>query len=67
MSTDHDLALARVEADLHQARETLLLSVSELQREVARSLDWREWIYRKPHLSMGLAFGAGLLLGRRRG
>jgi len=47
--------------------------VVALQDEISRTLDWREWIRRKPLLAVALAFGAGALLGgwrpqfRRRG
>jgi ElaB/YqjD/DUF883 family membrane-anchored ribosome-binding protein len=66
MSADEVRALARAEADIHRTREKVALSVTALQRELARSLDWRQWVGRKPFLAVGLAFGLGLLLGRRR-
>jgi hypothetical protein len=39
--------------------------MSELEREVTRTLDWREWVRRRPGMALGLAFGLGLFLGRR--
>jgi hypothetical protein len=66
MSADDVRALARAEADIHRAREKVALSVTELHREIARNLDWREWVGRKPLLSVGLAFALGLWLGRTR-
>ena len=60
-----DPALMRAETEIELARKQVARSVSELQREIARSFDWREWIRRKPMVAMSLAFGLGLLLGRR--
>jgi len=34
-----------------------------LQREISRTLDWREWVRQRPVLAVALAFGAGALLG----
>jgi ElaB/YqjD/DUF883 family membrane-anchored ribosome-binding protein len=66
-STDsRDPALIRAEAEIAESREQVARSVTELQRELARVVDWREWIRRKPLAAVGLAFGLGLLLGRRR-
>jgi hypothetical protein len=66
MSADDARALARAEADIHRTRAKVALSVTALQRELTRSLDWRQWVGRKPVLAVGLAFGIGLLLGRRK-
>jgi hypothetical protein len=65
MSADDARALARAEADIHRTREKVALTVTALQREITRSVDWRQWVARKPALTLGLAFGLGLLLGRR--
>jgi hypothetical protein len=65
MSAEDARALARAEADIHRTRAKVALSVTALQRELTRSLDWRQWIGRKPVVALGLAFGLGLLLGRR--
>jgi hypothetical protein len=64
MSADDLRALARAEADIHRTREKVALSVTALQREITRGLDWRQWIARKSVLALGLAFGLGLLLGQ---
>jgi hypothetical protein len=60
-----DPDLVRAEADIDQARRQVAASIGELQREIARTIDWREWVRRKPRLAFGLAAGAGFLLGRR--
>ncbi len=53
-------------ADIDSAREKVARSVVALHREIARTMDWREWVSRNARLSIGVAFGLGLLLGRRR-
>jgi hypothetical protein len=60
-----DAALVEAEAGIARSRELVARSVLELQRELSRAVDWREWIRRKPVLAVGLAFGLGVLLGRR--
>jgi hypothetical protein len=60
-----DPALVRAEAEISSTRDRVARSVLELQRELARAVDWRQWIRRKPVLSVTLAFGLGFLLGRR--
>jgi ElaB/YqjD/DUF883 family membrane-anchored ribosome-binding protein len=65
-ATDHrDPALVRAEAEIAQTREQVARSLIELQRGIARAADWREWIRRKPLAAVAVAFGLGVLLGRR--
>jgi len=70
MSAEHDLGnaagLARAVAELEEARDRFSLSVSALERGVARSVDWRAWVGRRPRTALALAFGLGILLGRRK-
>jgi hypothetical protein len=70
MPAEHDLAndagVARAVAELEDARDRFSLSVSALERGVARSVDWRAWVGRRPGTALALAFGLGLLLGRRK-
>jgi hypothetical protein len=70
MPAEHDLAndagVARAVAELEDARDRFALSVSALERGVARSVDWRAWVGRRPGIALALAFGLGLLLGRRK-
>jgi len=70
MSAEHDLGnaagLARAVAELAEARDRFSLSVSALERGVARSVDWRAWVGRRPRTALALAFGLGILLGRRK-
>jgi|WetSurMetagenome_2_1015567.scaffolds.fasta_scaffold544666_3 hypothetical protein len=58
-----DPEILRAEADIARTRETVTQSVMALQREISRTLDWREWIRRRPVLAVALAFSVGALLG----
>jgi len=60
-----DAELSRASAELDHTREQLVVSMSALESEVTRTLDWRQWVRRKPGLAVALAFGLGFLLGRR--
>jgi hypothetical protein len=62
---DKDAELARASAELDHTREQFVVSMSALEGEVTRTLDWRQWVRRKPGLAVALAFGLGFLLGRR--
>jgi hypothetical protein len=65
-SQDDDSDVARAMAELTRARDKFSLSLSALERGVVRSVDWREWVRRKPGTALALAFGLGIFLGRRR-
>jgi hypothetical protein len=56
----------RIRADLERARAELARSVQALRLEVARTVDWREWIRRYPAVFLIGAFTAGFALGMRR-
>jgi hypothetical protein len=58
-----DPEIVRAEAEIARTRETVAESVLALQKEISRTLDWREWIRQRPVLAVALAFGAGALLG----
>jgi hypothetical protein len=58
--------MARAISELEDARDRFSLSMTALERGVARSFDWRAWVGRKPVAAVALAFGLGFLLGRRR-
>jgi hypothetical protein len=70
MSAEHDLGndagVALAVAELEEARDRFSLSVSALERGVARSVDWRAWVGRRPGTALALAFGLGIFLGRQR-
>jgi hypothetical protein len=61
-----DAGVARAVAELEDARDKFSRSVSALERGVARSVDWRAWVGRRPGTALALAFGLGILLGRRK-
>jgi hypothetical protein len=60
-----DVDLVRAGADLERARETFILSMGAVEREITHALDWRGWFRRRPGIALGLAFALGLLWGRR--
>jgi len=58
--------LARAESDVERARERVAQSMMALRNEVARQVDWRSWIQRRPALFIGGAFALGFWFGNRR-
>ena len=60
-----DAEVARADAELDERRDQFVVSMGALEREVTRTLDWREWVRRKPGTALCLAFGLGIFLGRR--
>ena len=56
----------RIRADLERTRAELARSVQALRAEVARTVDWREWIRRHPAAFLIGAFTLGFALGMRR-
>jgi len=58
--------LARAGAELERARDKFLLSMSAVEGEAARALDFREWVRRRPGLMLTLAFALGAFIGLRR-
>ncbi|HVV17090.1 MAG TPA: hypothetical protein VHH90_07785 [Polyangia bacterium] len=66
--TDPSLSdeLARAESDVERARERVAQSMMALRNEVARQVDWRSWVQRRPMLFVGGALAVGFWLGNRR-
>jgi hypothetical protein len=60
-----DEELAYAVAALEHAREKFVLSMGAVERQVARKLDWRGWVRRRPGLLLALAFAVGVFIGRR--
>jgi hypothetical protein len=61
-----EVELLELEAQIAGARERLALSANALQRQLTEATDWRAWVRRKPGLTLALAFGLGVTLGRGR-
>jgi hypothetical protein len=40
--------------------------VTELREHVTQATDWREWVRKRPLLTLGAAFMIGFLLAQRR-
>ncbi|XXF75766.1 DUF3618 domain-containing protein [Myxococcaceae bacterium GXIMD 01537] len=57
---------AELRAEIERTRADLLTSVTALREEVSARTDWREWVRRRPLLTVGLAFTVGFWLGDRR-
>jgi hypothetical protein len=70
MSTEEleamDFELTRASEDLARSRDQFVVSMGVLEQEVTRTLDWRQWVRRRPGMALCLAFGLGLFVGRRR-
>ena len=58
-----DPEIVRAEADIARTRAVVTRKVMALQQELSRTLEWREWVRRRPLLALALAFGAGAWLG----
>jgi len=59
-------ALARAESDVKRARERVTQSMMALRNEVARQVDWKSWVQRRPMVFVGGALVLGFWLGNRR-
>jgi hypothetical protein len=60
-----DAELVRAGADLAHTRDEFVLTMGLLEHEITRTLDWREWVRRRPATVLAFAFGLGLFLGRK--
>lgn len=49
---------------IDETRSELGRNVNELERRVRRTFDWRTQFERRPFTSLGIVFGAGVLLSR---
>jgi ElaB/YqjD/DUF883 family membrane-anchored ribosome-binding protein len=57
---------AALRAEIERTRAELATSVTELREQVSQAADWREWVRKRPVLTLGTAFMIGFLLGQRR-
>jgi ElaB/YqjD/DUF883 family membrane-anchored ribosome-binding protein len=53
----------QLRAEIARTRAELVHSVTELREEVARRVDWREWVRERPLTCLGAAFFIGFLIG----
>ena len=60
---DVDPEILFAEAEIARAREAVAESITALEREISRTLDWREWMRRRQYLAVAGAFAVGALLG----
>jgi hypothetical protein len=58
--------LERAEADIERTRERVATSVMALREQVARQIDWREWVRQRPGTFLAAAFAVGFIWGQRR-
>ena len=65
--SDVDPEIARAEEEIARARESVAESLVALERQVARTFNWREWIRSSPYVAVAGAFAVGALLGSRFG
>lgn len=63
---ERDPELAQAEADVARTRERVALSVLALRDEMARRVDWREWVRSKPGMFLTGALVLGFIWGYRR-
>lgn len=57
---------AALRAEIERTRAELATSVTALREQVTQATDWREWVRKRPLLTVGAAFMIGFLLGQRR-
>jgi ElaB/YqjD/DUF883 family membrane-anchored ribosome-binding protein len=60
---DIDPEILFAEVEIARAREAVAQSITALEQEISRTLDWREWMRRRPYLAVAGAFTVGALLG----
>ena len=57
---------AEVREELERARSQVVGTAHALKRRLHDTWDVRQWVARRPGLTLGIAFAAGLVLGIRR-
>jgi ElaB/YqjD/DUF883 family membrane-anchored ribosome-binding protein len=59
----HQKTPEQIRAEIERTRAELIHSVGELREEVARRIDWREWVRERPLTCVGAAFFIGFVIG----
>ena len=58
-----DPEIVRAQADVELARESVTKTMLALERQLASTFDWREWVRQRPYLAVAAAFAVGAFLG----
>ena len=53
-----------IEQDIEVARESIRETVDEIEDRLHSAVDWRTYVGRSPWISLAVAAGVGLLVGR---
>jgi ElaB/YqjD/DUF883 family membrane-anchored ribosome-binding protein len=61
--TGRDPEIQHAQAEVARAREAVAGHLMDLQQQLSRAFDWREWIRQRPMTALAAAFGLGVLLG----
>lgn len=56
-----------IQQEIERAREDITRSVLALRERVTLATDWREWVRRRPGITVAAAFGIGFWIGYRSG
>lgn len=65
-SSSSERSPERIRADIERTRAELAVSVQALRAEVARTVDWRQWVVKNPAPFLIGAFAVGFIIGSRR-
>lgn len=57
-------SVEEIRREIEARRDSITDTVDKLGDRIEQSLDWREHVGRHPYVSMGVAAGLGLLIGR---
>lgn len=57
--------ILQIRESMERSRRQIAENVDQLRVEMSEAVDWRKWVRRHPWEAVGLAAGAGFLLGFR--
>lgn len=58
-----DREIDQIRASIDETRRQIARDLASVRQDVEYSLDWRSWVRQYPWQSVGIAFGAGFILG----
>jgi hypothetical protein len=64
MAQDTGRDPAAIRAGIERAREEVEASVAALRTSVSETLDWRNFVRRRPGVAFGVALATGVLVAR---